>query len=72
MSLVPKMVLRDTMRPCASNDRIAVVADLVMMLPLTSPETFSSQIPLPPLPVAEGGRGRLLEVGLIGGASSLT
>ncbi len=51
LSLVPKMVLRETRRPWASNETIAVVADLVMMLPLTSPETFSNQMPLPPLPV---------------------
>ena len=51
LSLVPRMVLRDTSRPCASNETIAVAAMLVMMLPLTSPETFSNQMPLPPLPV---------------------
>ena len=49
LSLVPKMVLRDTNRPCASNDVMPVTAMLVRILPLTSPETFSNQIPLPPL-----------------------
>src|SRR6266567_3330118 len=43
LSLVFWMVLRDTSRPCASNDTIAVVAVLVMMLPLMSPETPSNQ-----------------------------
>ncbi len=50
LSLVPVMVLRATIRPSASNDTIAVVAVLVMMLPEISPETCSSQMPLPPLP----------------------
>ena len=34
LSLVPIMVLRETIRPCASNDTTAVVAILVKMLPL--------------------------------------
>ena len=51
LSLVPEIVLRETMRPCASNDRIAVAAVLVMILPLISPETCSNQMPLPPLPL---------------------
>ena len=50
LSLVPIMVLRETIRPCASNETKAVVAMLVMMLPLMSPETCSNQMPLPPLP----------------------
>ena len=49
LSLVPRMVLRETIRPCASNDTTAVVAMSVKMLPLTSPETCSNQMPLPPL-----------------------
>ena len=44
------MVLRATSRPCASNETMAVEAVSVMMLPLISPETFSNQMPLPPLP----------------------
>ena len=49
LSLVPRMVLRDTIKPCASNEVMPVTAILVKMLPLTSPETFSNQMPLPPL-----------------------
>ena len=45
------MVLRETSRPCASNDVNPVTAIFEMMLPLTSPEQFSNQMPLPPLPV---------------------
>ena len=48
LSLVPVMVLRDTLRPCASNETTAVAAMLVKMLPEMSPETCSSQMPLPP------------------------
>ena len=40
LSLVPLMVLRETSKPCASNDTTAVAAVLVMMLPLMSPETL--------------------------------
>ena len=49
LSLVPVMVLRETIRPCASNDTIAVPAMPVMMLLEMSPETCSIQMPLPPL-----------------------
>ena len=49
LSLVPIMVLRETSRPSASNETNAVEAVLVMTLPLTSPETFSNQMPAPPL-----------------------
>ncbi len=44
LSLVPRIVLRETTRPAASNETTAVEAVLVMMLPLISPETCSSQI----------------------------
>ena len=50
LSLVSVMVLRETIRPSASNDTTAVVAIFVKMLPEMSPETCSSQMPLPPLP----------------------
>src|ERR1700730_13279354 len=43
LSLVPKMVLRETSRPCASNDTIAVVADRVMMLPAVAAGAFLEQ-----------------------------
>lgn len=45
LSLLPRMVLRATSKPCASNDTIAVVAVLVMMLPLLfapSPENIDA------------------------------
>ena len=51
LSLVSVMVLRDTIRPSASNDTTAVVAIFLKILPEMSPETCSSQMPLPPLAV---------------------
>ena len=49
LSLVSVMVLRETIRPFASNETTAVVAIFVKILPEMSPETCSSQMPLPPL-----------------------
>ena len=49
LSLVSVMVLRETIRPSASNDTTAVVAIFLKILPEMSPETCSSQMPLPPL-----------------------
>src|SRR5450432_56636 len=60
LSFVPFIVLRETSRPCASSDTIAVVADLVMILPLMSPETFSNQMPLPPEPSISQSVTRML------------
>src|ERR1700682_2577840 len=48
LSLVPAMVLRETIRPCASNDTTAVAAILPKMLPLMSPETPRARGRLPP------------------------
>jgi len=45
LSLVSRIVLRVTIRPCASKDVIAVTAILLMMLPLMSLETCSNQMP---------------------------